>query len=200
MLFRSLGYHISPRELQLVGYCPEQEFTEQFDQQKASIIKGVPASRAKAAFHDFTGSLTRLYDHHNSGDGTVEVWRIRDVEPLGRWSRGKALLIGDAAHAIVPHAGQGYNLAVEDAEALGYLLRDANSSDDVQTAMKSFVQIRKARAEDVALSSKHMGGLLTHEQQERLGVFDRAAFGRRVYGYQGAEVELEKLKGDQIGS
>ncbi|KAK4636269.1 FAD-dependent monooxygenase [Fulvia fulva] len=131
---RILSYHISPRELQLVGYCHEEEFAAQFDQQKASILKDIPASRAKDAFHDFAESLTSLYDHHNSGDGTVEVWRIRDVDPLPRWSQGKVLLIGDAPHAIVPHAGQGYNLAVEDAEALGYLLRN----DDVQSAIEDF--------------------------------------------------------------
>ena len=113
---------------------------------------------------------------------------------MSRWSRGKALLIGDAAHAIVPHAGQGYNLAVEDAEALRYLLKNANEPGDIQDAMAKFVQLRKARAEDVALSSRHMGGLLTDAEREKMGTFDRAAFGRRVYGYQGAEAELQKLR------
>ena len=42
---------------------------------------------------------------------------------LPTWSRGRTLLIGDAAHATSPHAGQGASLALEDAMRLGRLMQ-----------------------------------------------------------------------------
>jgi 2-polyprenyl-6-methoxyphenol hydroxylase and related FAD-dependent oxidoreductases len=46
-----------------------------------------------------------------------ERWGLFHRPPLGRWSRGRVTLIGDAAHALVPHHGQGANQSIEDAVA-----------------------------------------------------------------------------------
>ena len=49
----------------------------------------------------------------------IVVTATLDVASLPTWSRGRTLLIGDAAHATSPHAGQGASLALEDAMRLG---------------------------------------------------------------------------------
>lgn len=190
---RILAYHTSPRELQLVGYASEDEFAAQFDRLGTSIIKSIPASRAKKAFPDFDSALTDLFDHHRSKDGTVEVWRIRDIDAIPAWTRGKTLLIGDSCHAVTPHAGQGCNIAFEDAEALGYVLADVTDCGGIAGALDRFIKIRKERAEFVARSSRHMGGLLGPEA----GPYDEAMrrdFGMKTYGYRGAKQALEKIE------
>src|SRR5690606_26641103 len=48
-----------------------------------------------------------------------------------RWHAGEVLLIGDAAHAIVPFHGQGMNLAFEDCALLDRMLDEAGSWRDV---------------------------------------------------------------------
>ena len=62
-------------------------------------------------------------------------WRIHDLHAMPRWSNGRVCLIGDAAHAMSPSAGQGASLAMEDAMVLAQCLRD--SSDPFTTFEKA---------------------------------------------------------------
>lgn len=50
-----------------------------------------------------------------------------DRPPAGRWSRGHATLVGDAAHPMTPNSGQGACQALEDAVALGESLERASN-------------------------------------------------------------------------
>lgn len=63
---------------------------------------------------------------------------------LDRWHLdGRAVLIGDAAHAMVPFHGQGMNCAFEDCVALADLLR---SEPDFESAFAAFQALRKPNA------------------------------------------------------
>jgi kynurenine 3-monooxygenase len=70
--------------------------------------------------------------------------------PLGRmvtvrawpWSRGSALLLGDAAHAIVPFFGQGMNAGFEDCTVLMAVL------DRVPQWERAFAEFSSARKPD----------------------------------------------------
>jgi kynurenine 3-monooxygenase len=67
---------------------------------------------------------------------------------LDRWHLdGRALLIGDAAHAIVPFHGQGMNCGFEDAVELADLLDDTN---DFGAAFAEFQRRRKPNADAIA--------------------------------------------------
>jgi 2-polyprenyl-6-methoxyphenol hydroxylase-like FAD-dependent oxidoreductase len=65
------------------------------------------------------------------------------LEPLAAWSRGRIVLVGDAAHATTPGIGQGAAQAIEDAVALGDALAAA---DDLQAAFSEYETRRKRRA------------------------------------------------------
>ena len=56
-------------------------------------------------------------------------WALHDHVPLPRWSAGRVVLIGDAAHAMLPHQGQGANQTIEDAILLADLLAEAPADD-----------------------------------------------------------------------
>ena len=90
--------------------------------------------------------------------------------------------------------GQGCNIAIEDAEALGVLFKGVtvptalsteNLIPEISKKLQIFQTLRIKRAHLVQFSSRHLGGLLKGEEKEKAGVFDRAAFGRLIYGYSG---------------
>ncbi len=65
------------------------------------------------------------------------------------------MLIGDAAHAISPHAGQGASLALEDAMLLAKMLSDSVASHEQVFA--KFVQQRRSRVERVIAEARRRG-------------------------------------------
>lgn len=64
------------------------------------------------------------------------------------WVRNKTLLIGDAAHAIVPFYGQGMNAGFEDCRILNELLTRFN--DDWDKTLPEFQKLRKQDADAIA--------------------------------------------------
>lgn len=74
---------------------------------------------------------------------------------LNRWHLdGRALLIGDAAHAVVPFHGQGMNCGFEDALALAELI-ERDGLDDPASLFAGFFATRKPNADAIARMSLH---------------------------------------------
>ena len=106
--------------------------------------------------------------------------------PLGRmvtvkawpWSRGSALLLGDAAHAIVPFFGQGMNAGFEDVTLLSGMLtgdwagdfarfaerRKPDTDAIADLAVENFVEMRDKVADPQFLRMRE----IEHELQERM--------------------------------
>lgn len=84
----------------------------------------------------------------------IVVTDTLDVATLPVWSRGRALLIGDAAHATSPHAGQGASLALEDAMRLGCLMREDGELGQI---FQAFERERRARAERIVAIARRNG-------------------------------------------
>ncbi len=73
---------------------------------------------------------------------------IHDVPSLPRWSAGRTVLIGDAAHAVAPHSGQGASMALEDAMFLAKLLRESDGAS-LEKVFTNFEQQRRPRTDNV---------------------------------------------------
>lgn len=69
---------------------------------------------------------------------------VYDMPPLPAWSRGRVVLMGDAAHAVGPHAGQGASMAIEDAVVLSACL------DAAETPAAAFAQFEALRRDRLA--------------------------------------------------
>lgn len=84
---------------------------------------------------------------------------VYDVASLPTWWKDRVLLIGDAAHAISPHAGQGASLALEDAMLLAKLLRERQGTHQGshEETFARFMQARRARVEKVIAEARKRG-------------------------------------------
>jgi 2-polyprenyl-6-methoxyphenol hydroxylase-like FAD-dependent oxidoreductase len=84
----------------------------------------------------------------------IVVTATLDVATLPTWWRKRTLLIGDAAHATSPHAGQGASLALEDAMRLGRLMQQGQELD---VTYENFESERRPRVERIVAFARRNG-------------------------------------------
>jgi salicylate hydroxylase len=93
-------------------------------------------------------------------------WATADREPIANWSRGRATLLGDAAHPLLQYLAQGACMALEDAVTLGRAL--AATGDDIAAAFLLYQRSRVARTARVVLMTREMGRIYHARGVERL--------------------------------
>ena len=113
-------------------------------------------------------------------------WALYDREPLPTWSKGRLTLLGDAAHPMLPHLGQGANQSIEDGMALATILAQASRAD-VPAALQAYERLRRERVAEVQLGArKHglrvdslSGDLATRDAE----LVAHAEFRKQLYSY-----------------
>jgi salicylate hydroxylase len=80
-------------------------------------------------------------------------WGLFTVRPLLRWYHGRVVILGDAAHGMLPHHGQGANTSIEDAFALAGLLAEAPGVTTLRPAFSRYQALRRARTRKIQRSS-----------------------------------------------
>jgi salicylate hydroxylase len=160
--------------LHCAGYVPTDE-----EMKESWSAPGDPRALARefADFDPMVGSIiAQMIDTFR--------WGLYDREPLPRWTCGRLALLGDAAHPMLPHSGQGANQAMEDAITLAEVL----SRDDRLSAPRSlqvYERLRRERCACVQRSSRVNGArydaerhladrdrMLAAQVQERAWIWD----------------------------
>ncbi|BGO99599.1 hypothetical protein RTG_01864 [Rhodotorula toruloides ATCC 204091] len=117
------------------------------------------------------------------------LWQLREQDPLETWTKGKVILIGDAAHAMLPHQGQGGGQAIEDAEALGVFLPSSTSPSSVPELLKRAEKVRYERASLIQGFSRAKA-LGPREGEKVVNAQEHAQYN---FGYNGAKEWAEKM-------
>jgi salicylate hydroxylase len=160
------------RQINFVGFVPAGA-----QMRESWSAPGNPATLA-AEFADWNPQVRRLLDQV---DATFR-WGLYDRNPLTRWTNGRLTLLGDAAHSMLPHMGQGANQAIEDAMALATLLQGASAAD-VPNVLVQYQELRRDRTARIQQLSRANG----------VG-FDAGATVRLVRPWvQGYDVEADAL-------
>jgi salicylate hydroxylase len=117
-----------------------------------SWMEECPVSDALDAFAGWHPAVTEMV-------GATDVgarWALHDLAPLERWHTDRVVLIGDAAHAMVPHQGQGANQTIEDAIVLADCLAEGN----LELALRRYAKRRRKRTARVQRWSRRAADLM----------------------------------------
>lgn len=105
------------------------------------------------------------------------LWALHDLAELPGYAHGRVGLIGDAAHAMLPHQGAGAGQGLEDAWLLARLLADPNVlGKRPQAVLQAYDAVRRPRACQVQRTSFEAGEL--YELRDPVVRGDRAELGK----------------------
>jgi salicylate hydroxylase len=153
------------RLINFLAVVPDRHWTRE------SWVTRGDVGEAVAAFDGWNPVVTAIL----AGARSLGKWALYDREPLSRWSTPRITLLGDAAHAMLPHHGQGANQAIEDAVVLAGLLAGARGPAETDEALQHYEALRKPRSRQLQIGSRINGkcfqvpdGPATRERDERL--------------------------------
>jgi len=86
-------------------------------------------------------------------------WGLFHRPPLGRWTKGRVTLLGDAAHQLAPHHGQGANQSIEDAVVLAACLGESGSGP-LAESLARYERLRRGRTRKVQYASISVADVL----------------------------------------
>jgi 2-polyprenyl-6-methoxyphenol hydroxylase-like FAD-dependent oxidoreductase len=116
-----------------------------------------PGGAAKATLLELCTGWLEPVEELISATDEVAILRtdIYDRDPVPeRWGRGRATLLGDAAHPMTPDLGQGACQAIEDAAALAGCL--AERRNNVEAALELYEARRARRTAAIVQGSRRM--------------------------------------------
>jgi len=118
-------------------------------------IVGAQPGEATQCFANWHPAVTEMI-----GAGWVDRrWGLFVVQQPKRWHTGRVVLIGDAAHGMLPHQGQGANVTIEDVITLAELLARGRRQSLVDT-FAAYERLRKARTRSIQRASWATNGAL----------------------------------------
>ena len=159
-----------------VGFVPTDE-----EMKESWSAPGDP----KILRREFEGWDSRICAVLEQVDKTYR-WALYDREPLPTWTKGRLALLGDAAHPMLPHLGQGANQAVEDGMALATLLAHVDTIG-VPAALMAYDRLRRERVAEVQLGARQNGLRLDSASAELkardAALVAHAEFRKHLYTY-----------------
>jgi 2-polyprenyl-6-methoxyphenol hydroxylase-like FAD-dependent oxidoreductase len=128
-----------------------------------------PAGLLQRATRGLDPAVTAIAHAASPEDLRLEPLYRRD--PIEQWGSGRATLLGDAAHPVLPHTAQGAALALEDAVALGLAL---SRGGDPRAALRAYEVVRSKRTRQLVRAGPRIAAITTTRSRARIFVRDMA--------------------------
>jgi len=88
---------------------------------------------------------------------TDKSWAASDHDDARTYYKGHVAVLGDAAHAALPFAGNGAAQALEDAAVLNVLFKAVKRREQINTALEAYCKTRITRSQAVVRLSRQFG-------------------------------------------
>ncbi|MGV6875247.1 FAD-dependent monooxygenase [Pseudochelatococcus sp. B33] len=146
-----------PEERYVLIYCMREDRGEYnivasgAEELRSDELTPMPISleHMRAAFSEFHPDACLVLENCEE----VSRWPMMIRPPQRPWSRGRVTMLGDAAHPMTPHLGQGGGMAVEDAAMLVRCI-EAVDGTDMELAFRLYEVNRFERTAEVQLASQ----------------------------------------------
>jgi salicylate hydroxylase len=103
-------------------------------------------------YKDFPPAARRLFELADPNG--FRIWKLQDMDDIPHWSLNHTVLLGDAAHPVLPFGFAGASMAIEDAVTLSILLPTEVTTGMISARLKIYEEIRKPRVERVRTTSR----------------------------------------------
>lgn len=146
------------------------------------------------AFQDWDAPVALLVNRIES----CFWWGLYDRQPLPKWTNGRLILMGDAAHPMLPHLGQGANQSIEDGVALSIFLQNCDAANVIER-LPHYEKFRRERTDVVQREARQNGhrydsNYESLEQRDK-EIASSAEFRKWLYDYDVERAANEFLKG-----
>ncbi|KAL1742879.1 hypothetical protein HDZ31DRAFT_83807 [Schizophyllum fasciatum] len=112
-------------------------------------LRTMGAPRRETVMEAFAGwepAVVQLLEAMNACAPTLPRWSLTTVHPPEKYVFGRVVLVGDAAHAMLPYLGAGAGMAIDDGCTLGRLLSqwaNVNSRTVIQHVLDAYEALRR---------------------------------------------------------
>ncbi len=175
-------YYVSAgRKVNWVGITRSVEATKESWSQRGTL---------EAALVDYDGWHDQIVGLIKATEEPF-VTQLFDREALASWVSGRAVLLGDAAHAMLPYHAQGAVQSLEDAWVLGRCL--SLGDNDLDAALARYEELRRGRATEVQAQSRAAQQWYHYTEPEDLARREARFRGYRDAGGQSFSPQQEWL-------
>ena len=176
-------YHVSGgKNLNCVCLVEQEGWINESWSEKGDI------DELKKAYKGWNKTIQTLLEH--ADPNTLYKWALHDRPPMKQWSKGRVVVLGDAAHPMLPFLAQGAAMAIEDGAVIANCIFNF---DDVIEAVKQFEIIRKPRTSYVQSAARrnakvlHLSGLAATLRNLVMGYAGNKVF-NKLYSYDALSI------------
>ena len=147
-------------------------------------------------YSDYTEDAQRIV--RMVAKDTSASWSVGDHDHAPYFHRGRVVMVGDAAHASLPFAGNGAAQALEDAAVLDHLFARVEDVSHIEAALAAFDAVRRPRSQKVVDIARTFGRVYAYAE----GNLHEDPQGMRDFFAEAAaftnEVDLNKQNRDAL--